>query len=129
LPEGVDQMATTDGRPKTVAASRARLARMVGADAGDAAEETWNMLARFFAEAQIRAICDSAMLVLSQVPVRADAPMAGARIGAAVLREVARRLGRDYVGFDSLISVVPDARQAALQCAPAAALALIASKM
>ena len=32
LPEGADQMATADGRAKTVAASRARLARMVGRD-------------------------------------------------------------------------------------------------
>jgi (4-(4-[2-(gamma-L-glutamylamino)ethyl]phenoxymethyl)furan-2-yl)methanamine synthase len=129
LPDGVDQVATVDGRPKTVEASRARLARMVGADAGDADEEAWTALARWFAEAQMRTICDSAMLVLSQVAVRADAPMVGAGIGETVLREVARRLGRDYVGFDSLISVVPDAREAALQCAPAAALALIASNM
>jgi probable H4MPT-linked C1 transfer pathway protein len=129
LPDGVDQMATVDGRPKTVEASRARLARIVGSDAGDADEEAWTALARWFAEAQIRAICDSAMLVLSQVAVRADAPVVGAGIGEAVLREVARRLGREYVGFDSLISVAPDARQAALQCAPAAALALIAAKI
>src|SRR5262249_42745745 len=35
LPDGADQMMTTDGRDKTIAASRARLARMVGADAAD----------------------------------------------------------------------------------------------
>jgi hypothetical protein len=32
LPDGVDQMATADGRAKTSEASRARLARMVGCD-------------------------------------------------------------------------------------------------
>jgi probable H4MPT-linked C1 transfer pathway protein len=128
LPEGVDQMATVDGRPKTGEASRARVARMVGSDAGDADEEAWTALAHWFAEAQIRAIYDSAMLVFSQAAVRADAPVVGAGIGETVLREVARRLGRGYLGFDDLISVAPDARQAALQCAPAAALALIASR-
>jgi probable H4MPT-linked C1 transfer pathway protein len=129
LPDGVDQMATADGRPKTPAASRARLARMVGRDAADADEGTWTALARWFSEAQIRAICDAAMLVLSQDAMPAGAPLIGAGIGEKVLREVARRLGRDYVGFDTLISVAPAARAAALHCAPAAALAILASKV
>jgi len=129
LPQDVDQMATADGRPKTVEASRARLARMIGCDAADARAEAWTALARWFAEAQIRAICDSAMLVLSRAAIPADAPVVGAGIGETVLCDVARRLGRDYVGFDSLIGVAPEARAAALQCAPAAALALIAAKV
>ena len=33
IPAGADQMATADGRDKTVDASRVRLARMVGRDA------------------------------------------------------------------------------------------------
>src|ERR1044072_8778591 len=41
LPHGADQMATADGREKTTEASRARLARMVGADAADANEAAW----------------------------------------------------------------------------------------
>ena len=36
LDEAADQMDTADGRPKTAAASRARLARMIGHDAADA---------------------------------------------------------------------------------------------
>ena len=39
LPEEADQMPTADGRAKTIEASRARLARMVGHDAGDARDE------------------------------------------------------------------------------------------
>jgi probable H4MPT-linked C1 transfer pathway protein len=128
LPDGVDQMPTADGRPKTPEASRARLARMVGRDVADAGEAEWTALARWFAEAQIRTICDAAMLVLSQDAMPADAPVIGAGIGETVLREVARRLGRDYAGFDSLISVVPAARAAAQHCAPAAALAILASR-
>jgi hypothetical protein len=68
------------------------------------------------------------MLVLSAKSVPADASLVGAGIGEAVLREVARRLGRDYIGFDSFISVAPAARMAALQCGPAA-LALIAARL
>jgi probable H4MPT-linked C1 transfer pathway protein len=125
VPDGVDQMATVDGRAKTKDASRARLARMIGCDADEAA---WAALAHWFAEAQIRAIFDAAMLVLSQSPIPAEAPIVGGGIGETVLRELARRLGRTYVGFDTLISVEPSVRAAALQCAPAAALAVIFSK-
>ena len=52
LPPDVDLMATADGREKTIAASRARLARMLGADAADADEGTWTLVARWFAESQ-----------------------------------------------------------------------------
>lgn len=128
LPDGVDQMVTADGRAKTTDASRARLARMIGCDAADAGEAAWAALAHWFAEAQIRAIFDAATLVLPQSNLPAEAPVVGGGIGETVLREVARRLGRTYVGFDTLISVEPSARSAALQCAPAAALAVIFSK-
>src|SRR5207253_172648 len=52
LPEDADQMTTADGRPKTLAASRARLARMLGRDADE--RQQWTVPARWFAEAQIR---------------------------------------------------------------------------
>ena len=45
LPDDADQMGTADGRDKTVEASRARLARMVGADAADADDAAWHALA------------------------------------------------------------------------------------
>jgi probable H4MPT-linked C1 transfer pathway protein len=128
LPDGVDQMATADGRAKTPEASRARLARMVGCDEADADAAAWTALAHWFAEAQTRAIADAAMFVCSQSCLPAEAPLVGSGIGERVLQEVARRLGRTYVGFDTLISVAPSARTAALQCAPAAALAIIACK-
>lgn len=127
LPDGADQMTTADGRAKTVAASQARLARMVGRDAGDADAAAWTALAQWFAEAQIRAVTDGAMLVLSQGTFPAEAPIVAAGAGAAVLREVARRLGRDCIDFDSMLEVVPSARTAACTCAPAVAVALLAS--
>jgi (4-(4-[2-(gamma-L-glutamylamino)ethyl]phenoxymethyl)furan-2-yl)methanamine synthase len=126
LPEGADQMATADGRPKTAEASRARLARMVGCDAADADPAQWTTLAHFLAEAQLRAILDGAMLVLSAGTLPADAPIVIAGIGAATLHEVARRLRREAVAFESLLDVEPAARERAAQCAPAAALAILA---
>ena len=127
LPDDADQMATADGRAKTVEASRARLARMVGCDVAHASEGAWSTLAEWFAERQIRTIVDGAMLVLSCGNMPADAPILGAGIGEAVVREVARRLGRKYVSFDSILDVATDARESASHCAPAAALAALAS--
>jgi (4-(4-[2-(gamma-L-glutamylamino)ethyl]phenoxymethyl)furan-2-yl)methanamine synthase len=127
LPDDADQMMTADGRPKTAAASQARLARMVGRDADDADDAAWTALARWFAEAQIRAVADGAMLVLSQGGLPPERPIVAAGVGAGVLQEVARRLGRDCVGFDRVLDVAPDARAAASACAPAAAVAVLAS--
>jgi (4-(4-[2-(gamma-L-glutamylamino)ethyl]phenoxymethyl)furan-2-yl)methanamine synthase len=127
LPDGADQMMTADGRDKTLAASRARLARMVGRDVADAGAAAWTGLARFLAEAQIRAVHDGAMLVLSSGQLGDDAPIVGAGSGAAVLREVARRLGRAFRAFDDCLDAAPAARSLASQCAPAAALAALAA--
>ena len=124
LADGVDQMPTADGRPKTLAASRARLARMVGRDVEDG--QDWTLLARWFAEAQIRTITDAALLVVSRGELPGEAPIVAAGIGGAIIGEVARRLGRTCVGFESLLDVAPHARAAASHCAPAAALALLA---
>jgi probable H4MPT-linked C1 transfer pathway protein len=129
LPDGADLMATADGRAKTIDASRARLARMVGADSADIDDAAMAWLAQWFAEAQMRAIVDAAMLVGSSAALRADAPVVGAGIGTAVIAEVARRLKRPYVGFDSLVDGTPAARAAAAHCAPAAALALLAPSL
>ena len=129
LPDGADLMATADGRDKTVAASHARLARMVGADAADLDDAAMLGLARWLAEAQLRAIVDAAMLVVSGAVLPADAPVVGAGIGTAIVAEAARRLHRPYVPFDGLIDAAPEARAAAAQCAPAAALALVAPRL
>jgi probable H4MPT-linked C1 transfer pathway protein len=126
LPEGADQMATADGRDKTIEASRARLARMIGCDASDAADHDWKALAQWFAEAQIQTIVNTAMLVVSAGNVPLEAPVVGAGVADHVVQEVARRLGRNYVAFDGLLIVAPEARRTALHCAPAAAIALLA---
>lgn len=127
LPDGADLMTTADGRDKTVEASRARLARMVGRDAADAGDAAWHALARWFAEAQIRAVMDGAMLVTSAGDVPPDAPVVGAGIADAVLGEIARRLGRPYLAFGTVLDVAAGARESAARCAPAAALAQLAS--
>lgn len=127
LPAGVDLMATADGREKSVPASRARLARMLGSDAANADNKTWDLLARWFAEAQIRVIADAVMLVMSRCIATSAAPVIAAGIGVGVVAEVARRLGLSWERFDELLEVVPEARDAVSHCAPAAALTVLAS--
>jgi (4-(4-[2-(gamma-L-glutamylamino)ethyl]phenoxymethyl)furan-2-yl)methanamine synthase len=127
LPEGVDLMATADGREKTVAASRARLARMLGSDAADADDQTWTLVAQWFAEAQLRAIADAVTLVLSAGALAAPTPIIAAGIGISVIAEIAHRLGCVYATFDELFDVAPDLRAAVCHCAPAAALAALSS--
>jgi (4-(4-[2-(gamma-L-glutamylamino)ethyl]phenoxymethyl)furan-2-yl)methanamine synthase len=124
LPEGADKMPTADGREKTVEASRARLARMIGRDADEAAAPEWEGLAAWFAEAQIREIADAAFLRLSRNDVAAQAPVIGAGVGESVAAEVARRLKRPSIGFSSLIAAPAEASH----CAPAVAVALLAAE-
>lgn len=128
LPDGADQMTTADGRDKSLPASQARLARMVGRDAGDAGDAAWAGLAQWFAELQIRAATDGAMLVLSHYLLPAEAPIVAAGVGAAVLRETARRLGRKCREFEELLDAEPSVHTAASVSAPAAALAILASR-
>jgi (4-(4-[2-(gamma-L-glutamylamino)ethyl]phenoxymethyl)furan-2-yl)methanamine synthase len=125
LPADTDMMGTADGREKTRQASVARLARMVGADAADADDAAWTVLAQWFAELQIRRIMDAAMLTGSRHGIAADVPVVAAGAGVLVVREVARRLGRRDAAFDTLLEATPEARLSASQCAPAAALALL----
>jgi len=127
LPAGVDLMASADGREKSIAASRARLARMLGSDAANADTKTWDLLARWFAEAQIRAIVDAVMLVMSSCMATSAVPVIAAGIGAGIVAEVARRLGLSWERFDELLEVIPEARDAVSHCAPAAALTALAS--
>ena len=127
LPSGVDLMATADGREKTVSASRARLARLLGADAADEDDETWRLIALWFAESQLRAIANAAMLVLSSTALRPPLPIVAAGIGFATIAEIARRLGCPHTPFDEFLDVSPGLRTAVCQCAPAAALTALFS--
>ena len=128
LPEAADPLPAADGRAKTVAASCARLARMVGRDAAEAPEAAWRDLAAFLAEAQLRRIADAAALVLSRGLVAAGAPVIGAGWGRAVMHRLADRLGRPFRDIATLAPLAALPADDAAQCAPAAAAALLAGR-
>jgi probable H4MPT-linked C1 transfer pathway protein len=121
LPDDADKMSTADGREKTVEASRARLARMIGREADEGSASEWAGLAAWFAEAQLRQITDAALLRLSRNDVAIAAPVVAAGVGESLAAEAARRLRRPCLGFSSLISAPSEASH----CAPAVAVALL----
>jgi probable H4MPT-linked C1 transfer pathway protein len=125
LPEAADQMPTADGREKTVEASRARLARMVGRDAADLRAEEWRALAFWFAEQQLRLVGDGVMQVCSRGDVPDTAPVIGAGVGRHVVAKLAARFGRRFVDFADLLVDRAASRDWLADCAPAAAVALL----
>jgi probable H4MPT-linked C1 transfer pathway protein len=127
LPDGVDQHATADGRGRSVAESRARLARLLGRDVEDASEAEWLAVATFLAERQLRTLHDAAAQVLSRTPLPEDAPVVAAGIGDFLARALADRLGRPFVAFAGLLPVAPEAATWASRAAPAVAAAVVAS--
>lgn len=125
LPEHADQHATADGGPKTIAASCRRLARMIGADAGDGTAAAWRQLARWFARRQMVQIEDAIALQLSRGLIGETAPLVGAGCGRLCLAELAEMQGRSYRDFGELVESEADMADWAATCAPAVAVALL----
>ncbi len=126
LPAHADQHPSADGRSKSLAESRARLARMVGRDAGSAPEATWDALARQIANGQLDDIAEGATHVLSAAGLPSDAPVIGAGVGRFLAVALARRLRRPYQGFETIVDAADETVSAlAADCAPAAAVALL----
>ena len=117
---------TADGRGKSPAESRSRLARMLGRDAKDASDEAWLALAHYLGERQLALILDAAALVLSRGTLRPDAPLVGAGIGRFLTQALGLRLGRAHVDFEDLVPMHLDLRASVAHAAPAVAVALLA---
>jgi probable H4MPT-linked C1 transfer pathway protein len=124
LDEADDKQPTADGRAKTVEASIARLARMVGRDAAELAPAEWRTVAEWFSERQLRMVHDAAVLVAAGLAP--DAPLVGAGTGRSQVERLARRMERPYLDFASLIPADEAVRGEASSAAPASALALLA---
>jgi probable H4MPT-linked C1 transfer pathway protein len=129
LPEGADLHTTADNRGKSLPESRARLARMIGMDAGAASESAWRALAEAFIRRQTAAIEIALERVLSGSDLGAEAPVIGAGTGRFLAPEIARRFGRPHRDFgDSIMAASPAVRSLASDIAPAVAVALLLSR-
>ena len=128
LPEGetdADLSPTADGRPKTVAASCARLVRLAGRDAAELTDAQQRALAQYFARAQLRVIEDQIALLESRDAIAFDAPIVGAGVGRKLAARLAQAQGRTFIDFADLIAAPRALADKAANCAPASALALL----
>ncbi|KND62412.1 hypothetical protein BVER_01615 [Candidatus Burkholderia verschuerenii] len=126
-----DQHASADNGPKTEAASRARIARMIGRDARDAADAEWRRFAHAWRHEQLRTLEANLARVCAQHARLAAAPVVGAGCGRFLAAALAREEARGYVDFSRLAGVTSDAADQAewaSTCAPSVAVALLASR-
>lgn len=126
LPEGADQHPAADGGEKSRAGSRRRLARMVGLDGEDAGAEDWAELAAYLRGRQLDRLERACRRLLSRGGLAPDAPLVGAGTGRFLVRRLAGRLERPWVDFGTLLPL-GGAGAAASDCAPAAAVAVLAT--
>jgi len=129
LPEECDQQPATDGGAKTPEASARRIARMIGRDLEDAAFADWRRLAEWFAERQLRRVQDAAVRIVAREPLERDAPVVAAGVGRFLAAAIARRLHRRCLDFSELVPVPGGERAWIAACAPAVAVALLASSL
>lgn len=122
-----DVHGTADGKGKSENESITRLARMLGRDGAEGTLDEWRVAAAFIREEQLRSIHDGALQVLSHASLFAGAPVVVAGIGAIDAAVVALRLGRSCVAFGDLVKAEDSCRVWATACAPAVAVALLAT--
>jgi uncharacterized hydantoinase/oxoprolinase family protein len=119
-------MPAADGGAKTVEESARRLARMLGRDFESHEMAAWKRLAAGLVALQAQRIETACRHVLARGGLSSGTPFVGAGCGRFLVRDLARRLGRDYVDFADLVPAVPEARYSAGNAAPAASVACLA---
>lgn len=127
LPEDADPYPSADLRGKSACDSAARLARMLGRDAGEAPLSEWIEVARHFASCQLAEIEAAARLLIAREALDGQAAVIGAGCGRFLAERLAARLGLPYSDFAKIIDCAPEARDMAARCAPAVAVALLAA--
>jgi probable H4MPT-linked C1 transfer pathway protein len=98
-----DQHQSADNGPKTEAASRARIARVIGRDARDADEKEWREFAQSWRHAQMQILTANLARVLAAHLSLRNAPLIGAGCGRFLIQAMAQREGRAYIDFAELV--------------------------
>jgi len=122
-----DVQPSADHGPKTPAASRARIARMIGHDARDANDGDWLRFAQRWRALQLREIGANLARVVAAHPSLAAAPLVGAGCGRFLVTALARDEARGYIDFGALAGVPDECAGWAATCAPSVAVALLAA--
>jgi probable H4MPT-linked C1 transfer pathway protein len=121
-----DLYPAADNGAKTPAASRARLARMIGRDAHEAGDDAWDAFARRWRAVQLDALAANLASVVAAHERLARAPLVGAGCGRFLVAALARESGREYVDFGELAGVPAHCASWTATCAPGVAVALLA---
>ncbi|WP_244828825.1 hydantoinase/oxoprolinase family protein [Caballeronia sp. TF1N1] len=125
-----DQHASADNGPKTEAASRTRIARMIGRDAADASDAEWRRFAHAWRHEQLRTLETNLARVSAQHEALARAPIVGAGCGRFLATALARQEARGYIDFARLAGVDDNDTERAewvSTCAPSVAVGLLAA--
>ena len=122
LPPDADLHPTADGREKSVAASAARLARMVGDEPAADSSPALVALAGHYAGLQAARLKEAIQRVEADAGGQGDGPIVGAGVGRFVLQRLAADLGRPFRSFGDALGVPAPLQAEASDHAPAAAL-------
>jgi (4-(4-[2-(gamma-L-glutamylamino)ethyl]phenoxymethyl)furan-2-yl)methanamine synthase len=123
-----DQHPSADNGPKTEAASRARIARMIGLDARDASDSEWREFAQTWRDEQMQVLAENLTRVTDAHPALGHAPLVGAGCGRFLASALARGQGRGFIDFASLVDAPgasPEVPEWIATCAPGVAVALL----
>lgn len=120
-----DSYPASDGRSKSAADCRARIARMFGRDAAEAPDAVWDGAAHYFRERQLSLIGEAIAQVLSAGGLPREAPFVAAGAGHFLVPELARRFGRPATAFAELVPASDELRAKVGLSAPAVAMALL----
>jgi len=127
LDENSDQTETADGANKTVTASAARLARMIGCEKGEFSMSEWKDLAFALRKQQILRIQQAIQSQLVRIDNADEIILVGAGIGRFLVQEIAQNLQLAYVDFDRFFKTKEiNSEMQISDCAPAVAVACLA---
>ncbi len=131
LEADADLHASADGRGKTPAENIARLARMLGTEAGadDVLDDRWMQLAAHIAEQQLGLIERALIAVSKRMAAGSPVKIIGAGAGAWLAQKLARRQGCDYLAFADLFADGAASARDIATCAPAVAVAELVRRM
>lgn len=125
LPAHHDLQPSADAGPKTVEATRQRLARMLGRDATDAGAGAWRQLARGWRASQLATLARNLRAVAGRAGLAEAAPLLATGCGHFLVADLARRCRRPVLALEQWLAVAPGQLEAARVGTPSLAVALL----
>ena len=124
-----DQSETADGADKTLSASGLRLSRLTGYEFSEQEWPIWLAFAEYIKSQHIMMINRACLHQAQRIPVSAHKTLIAAGVGRFLLKQIAVDLGYHYIDFEDLLSSTAKTAINASDCAPAVAVAILATGM